>query len=426
MSSIIPPQSTWNLTAYETQLAAAEARRRELLADASRHSADLPLKFWQQQAHFTTPASDFAMLQKAIVNGHSSTTKILARFGIGTPELADTLGVHDTDVQAVLEGDPRPPLVMVDGEDAQALRDDVVERGRENAVRVFNEVQWGHTLRFYRPSGMNLDFCVRDLFIVLTQAARERSSDDFPIDGIIWPKVEQPSQLRWVCDTLGAIERALGLPENRIKLQFLVESGWALANLPELVRVSMPRLAGIIFGIADYSADIMLPGIENNHFVCDYARATIVNLAGAIGVPAIDNMTVNYPVADKSLSDTDNRARILARLKECYDDALHGFGLGLTGKWVGHPAQLFAVMLADRTTFPEHQIETEVRKIEAYNQAVANELGATIIEGVMSDRATDRHARNRLRRAIATGHLDATRGLALGLLTQSEADSLQR
>jgi citrate lyase beta subunit len=246
------------------------------------------------------------------------------------------------------------------------------------------------------------------------------------VDGIIWPKVEHPSQLVWVCDTLGSIEKALGLPENRIKLQFLVESGWAMAQLPELVRVSTRRLAGIIFGIADYSADINLPGIENDHFVCDWARAGIVNLAGAVGVPAVDNMTVNYPVADKNLNDADNRARILARLAECYKDARHGFGLGMTGKWVGHPAQLFAVTLADRTSFPTSAIEKELRKLESYAQAVANELGATIIEGVMSDRATDRHARNRLRRAIATGHLDAARGLAGGLITPAEAASLQR
>jgi citrate lyase beta subunit len=423
--STIPPQSTWDLTQYQDLIATAEARRRQLLDEARGLTADLPLHFWQQQAHFTTPASDYGMLQKAIQNGMASTAKILAKFDISPAQMAAALGVDAADVQAVLDGDPRPPLVMVDGEDAQALRDDVVERGRENAVRCFAELDWGHTLRFYRPSGLNLDFCVRDMVVVLTQAARGRTPADYPIDGIIWPKVEHPAQLQWVCDTLAGIERALDLPENRIRLQFLVESGWALANLPELARVSMPRLAGIIFGIADYSADIGLPGIENNHLVCDYARAAIVNLAGAIGVPAIDNMTVNYPVADKNLSEAQNRERILARLRECYEDALHGLRLGMTGKWVGHPAQLFAVMLAERTTFPEHHIERELKKLEAYDQAVANQLGATIIDGVMSDRATDRHARNRLRRAIATGHLDVQRGLALGLLTPAEAAALR-
>ncbi len=424
--SIQPQPLTWDLTAFEARMMAAEEARARLLEAARAMAVDLPLQFWQQQAHFTTPASDLGMVQKAVQNGHAATAKILAKFGITPERVAETLGVPLADVEAVLQADPRPPMVMVDGEDAQALRDDVVERGRENAVRAFADMDWGRTLRFYRPSGLGLDYCVRDLFTVLTQAGRGRDAADFPIDGIIWPKVEQPSQLAWVCDTLGDIEQALGLPENRIRLQFLVESGWAMANLVEIARIARPRLAGIIFGIADYSADINLPAIDNDHFVCDWARAGIVNLAGAMGVPAIDNMTVNYPVADKNLSDADNAERILARLKECYDDAMHGQRLGMTGKWVGHPAQLFAVMLADRMAFPRAAVERELSKLEAYNRAVDNELGATIIEGVMSDRATDRHARNRLRRAVATGHLDVERALQAGIVTPAEAAALRR
>ena len=42
----------------------------------------------------------------------------------------------------------------------------------------------------------------------------------------------------------------------------------------------------------------------------------------------------------------------------------------------------------------------------------------------MSDRATDRHARNKLRKAIAIGHLDAKKGLEIGLITKAEAASL--
>ena len=58
----------------------------------------------------------------------------------------------------------------------------------------------------------------------------------------------------------------------------------------------MPRLAGIIFGIADYSAALALPEIRYGHPGCDWARAHVVNLAEAVGVPSIDAMTVNYPV----------------------------------------------------------------------------------------------------------------------------------
>lgn len=422
----------------------AEARRQELIAQASRQKADLPLKFLRQQAHFTTPASDLAMATKAVENGLSATPKILEKFGITLNEVSDRLQVPLPEIEAVLGSDPRSPLVMIDGEDAQALRDDVVARGRENAIKVFTSAQWGRTLRFYRPSGMNLPYCVQDLVTVFsrvgesdgrTESDRAGSARPFPIDGIIFPKVEHPAELQWVDEILAGIESRLGLATSSIKVQFLVEGGWAALQLPELVKPVMPRLAGIIFGIADYSADIGLPAIVNDHPVCDLARGLIVNMAGALGVPSIDNMTVNYPVADKALdaqrrdisvgaAPNGNKEKILARLKECFDDARHGFGLGMDGKWVGHPAQLFACLLAYRSALPQKEIDTEVAKIEAYQKAVAAEQGATIIEGVMSDRATDRHARMRLRKAVAYGRLDPKKALSLGVITQAEANQV--
>lgn len=417
--------ASWNLEPYRALIERAERGRRAELDKAVLLKANLPVRFLQQQAHFTTPASSYDMVKKAVENGSASAPKILAKLGIGTAELADTLAVADGDVQAALsQGDGHAPFVMVDGEDAQALRDDVVERGRENAVRIFREGNFGRTLRFYRPSGLGLRYCVEDLVIVLTQAAEGRAPADYPIDGIVWPKVEHPSQIAWVCDTLSELEHALGLPENRIKLEFLVESGWALAQLPQIAQACIDRLAGIIFGIADFSADILLPEITNDHPVCDWARMEIVNLAGSIGVPAIDAMTVRYPVPDPTLSAADNKARVLSRLKECFDDARHGERLGMDGKWVGHPLQLFVVLLAYRTALAPEEIAAEVAKIEAYGAAVDQQIGATIIGGVMSDRATDRHARIKLRKAVAIGHLAPDRALALGLITPDEARSL--
>lgn len=416
----------WDPKPYESLLEKWQDRRRELLEFShGLRAAELPLRFYRQQAHFTTPASNFEMLKKAVENGSTATAKILAKFDISLSELADRLEVDESAIQAELDAEPRSPLVMVDGEDAQALRDDVVARGRENAVRIFREADWGSTLRFYRPSGLNLDYCLEDVLSVLTRAGEGLAPENYPIDGIIWPKVEQPEEIAFVSEMLGEIEQLLGLPENRIRLQFLVESGWAAAQLPQIVHKSIDRLSGIIFGIADYAADISLPDIENDHFVCDWARATIINLAGTIGVPAIDNMTVNYPVADKNLSPAENKQMILDRLKEVYDDARHAQLLGMDGKWVGHPAQLFAVRLAFRMSLPEEEIKSEVAKIEAYTQAVDAEQGATIIDGVMSDRATDRHARWKLRKAVALGLLDAEKGVELGIVSRKEADDLK-
>ncbi|HEX2172398.1 MAG TPA: hypothetical protein VHL09_08130, partial [Dehalococcoidia bacterium] len=98
----------------------------------------------------------------------------------------------------------------------------------------------------------------------------------------------------------------------------------------------------------------------------------------------------------------------------------------MDGKWVGHPLQLFMVMLAYESYLNQAEVQEELEKVEAYTAAVNNQLGATIIKGVMSDRATDRHARNKLRRALAIGRLDLERGRAAGLISPAEEAQLLR
>lgn len=406
-------------------VARAEREREHVLAGVDRLTVELPLKFWRQQAHYTTPASNYRLAEGAASRGFAPTPRILGKYGIEAADLAEAFDTPVSAVEALLESDPRAPLVMIDGEDAQALDEEVVMQGRANAVQVFREAHWGPTLRFYRPSGLRLPFCLGDLTTVLLEAGDGLAPEAYPIDGIIFPKVEQAAEITWVSDVLASVERRLGLPHGHIKLQFLVESGWAAANLGELARAAMPRLAGIIFGIADYAADLALPDIRYDHPVCDWARAEVVNMAGAVGVPAIDAMTVNYPVADADLSPEDNRRRILQRLKECYDDARHSIALGMNGKWVGHPAQLFAVLLAYQQHLATGAISSEAEKIRAYRQAAGEKVGATIIDGVMSDRATDRHARARLREAVALGLFPAEEGIELGVVTREEVTSLE-
>jgi len=401
-----------------------EKRERLLEESVLPNVAHLPLMHLRQQAHFTTPASNYEMARKAVERGSAATARILEKFEITPTDLAGVLEVPVAEIEAELEADPLAPLVIVDSEDAQALREDVIQRGRLNAAGIFREANWGKTLRFYRPSGLNLRYCVQDLVEVLSGAARQLPPEAFPINGVVWPKPGHPEEIAFVCDMLGEMEQNLGLAEHSIKLEFLVESGWSVAQLPLLVKAAMPRLAGIIFGIVDYSADIGLPHVVNDHPVCDWARAAIVNMAGAADVPAIDNMTMNYPVADPGQTKEENRSFILQRIREVFDDAVHGIRLGMDGKWVGHPVQLFAVKLAYRLAFPEEEIRLEMEKIHSYAQSVAEEKGATIIQGAMADRASDRHARSRLRKAISLGLLDAGKGLDLGLISREEYEEI--
>ena len=256
----------------------------------------------------------------------------------------------------------------------------------------------------------------------LLWALVERSADGtIPLDGIVFPKVEHPEEVDLIHGMLTEAERSLGLPVGGIRVAYLVESGWAAAQLPAIAARAADRLCALVFGLADYSADLGLPAIANEHPIADWARATIVDVAGAVGVPAIDGMTLDYPVADPALDGPANRSRFLDRMERVYRDAVRARDFGMLGKWVGHPAQLFAVLLAYEAGLQPAALEAEAAKLAAYDIAVNEQgKGATIIGGVMSDRATDRHARVVLRQATALGRFDPQRALALGIIDASE------
>lgn len=416
---------------FGNDLDRALAERQRLLAQRRQSSADMPLRFWNQQAHFTTPASGSP--EKAI-RGLAAAGKVLSRFGIAVPELAQFVGGEEKLFDDLLHGHLHSPLVMVDAEDAVALTQESMNAARSGAVRCFTQEVWGPTLAFFRPSGLMLETCVEDLYSVLAAVGKDRPAHAYPLDGVIWPKVEHPEEIAWVGEQLARIEQKLGLLENQIKLQFLVESGYALARLWEIAQACAPRLTGIIWGIADYSADTNLPEITNDHPVCDWARYEIVNVAGALNVPAIDCMTLNYPTPVHRASDLnasqqqENKEKILGALKEVYDDALHGVRLGMSGKWVGHPAQLLMVQAAYRSAVSRELVAQDLREIEAYTSSVASGAGATMIgtgkAAYMADRATDRHLRARLRRATAWGLLEPEKAVQLGIISPAEKKPL--
>jgi citrate lyase beta subunit len=138
-------------------------------------------------------------------------------------------------------------------------------------------------------------------------------------------------------------------------------------------------------------------------------------------------MTLDYPVADPALDAAANRARFLDRMALVYRDAVRSREFGMLGKWVGHPAQLFAVLLAFEAGLRPEVLEREAAKLAAYQTAVHDEArGATIIAGVMSDRATDRHARVVLRQATALGRFDPDRALVLGVVGPDEVEEARR
>jgi citrate lyase beta subunit len=370
------------------------------------------------------------MARKAVESGTAPVGRILERFGVTPADLADRLGIPVGRVEALLARPRRAPLVMLDGEDAQALRDDVIEVGLRGAAATIADSDWSGdgppTLRTFRPPGWALGTTARDLGAVIGALAERGAANR--LDAVIYPKVEHPEEIEVLYRFLDAAEAAVGLPNGSIRVGFLVESGWAAARLPEIALTAVPRLASIIYGLADYSADLGLPAIATDHVLADWVRAEIINVAGAVGVPAVDGMTLAYPVADPALDADTNRKRFLDRMALVHGDAVRSRDMGMLGKWVGHPAQLFAVLLAFDAALEPAAVQAEATKLEAYRASVEEEArGATMIGGVMSDRATDRHARVLLRRAVALGAFDPARAEGLAIIgphERREADAI--
>ena len=197
------------MTAVQPDLVAAVARadeRRLALRErlAARH-VDLPLRFWRQQVHFTTPAErDIAI--KALTGGTAPMARILERFGVTPPQLAERLGVDVGAVEGLLERPRRSPMVMLDAEDALADTPEAVERGRADAIAVLAHEEPDATeprsLRFFRPPGLNLETTASELYAVLWGLVERCGPDALPLDGIVFPKVEHPEEVTLVHDLL--------------------------------------------------------------------------------------------------------------------------------------------------------------------------------------------------------------------------------
>jgi citrate lyase subunit beta/citryl-CoA lyase len=397
---------------------ANSAREAALQATAGRRG-ELPLRYLRQQVHLTAPASDSALALKAISDACGAARRGLARYEITPEDIAERLDMDVTAVHDEVERAGTAPLVMLDLEDG--VPPNLVDEARREAVRLFRDGEWADCLRFYRPSSLASERCVDDLIAVLTGAGEGLEPSDYPIDGIIFPKLQHAHEVQWLDNRLSDVENALGLDPNRIRVIYLIETGWGLANLDELAVAGIDRLAGIALGTVDLSADVGIPHVHFRHPLCEWARNVIVTVAGGAKVPAIDGMTLDFPVGRRELSLRENHDLVLDRIEQCFDDASHSIELGMAGRWVGHPVQLLATMLAFRAAFPAEDIETELDKLERFSVAMTDGKGAVAGgNSELLDVGTDTHTRARLRRAAAWRLVDPQRLTSYGIVTPDE------
>ena len=344
---------------------ATRERSRGVLDAYAAREIRLDSRFLVQPAHLTTPATVWKYVEGACTRSTAS-------------------------------------LVMLDLEDSIPRGDhEALRVGRENVVRAFNELDWGTRLRFFRPRGLALDPGLEDLETVLAGAGAR-------VEGVVLPKVEGADEVRLVDEVLTEIEARNRIPPRSIRLEVLIESALAVEEAFAIARASK-RIVGLVFGSHDYWSSLGMLGVpyRRDHALVDYARARIVSAAAVIGVPAIAEMTFEFPTKDKG------EAERAAALEACRLDALHARDLGFRGKWVGIPAQTDIAL--EVFALPDDVVARAVEEARAFLAAERAGRGATIIAGKMADRATDRLNRVALRTAYVMGRLDAEVARELGV-----------
>ncbi|MEZ4302448.1 MAG: aldolase/citrate lyase family protein [Polyangiaceae bacterium] len=339
-----------------------EERARELLRAHEQNAIAIEPRFFLQRSHLTAPAPVWKYVEGAVKSG------------------AD--------------------LVMLDLEDSIPRGDDkALADGRANVIRALTTLDWGRSLRFFRPRGLALDPGFTDVGAVVAGAGAR-------LEGVIWPKAEGASEILLLDEALGEAERAAGVREGTIKIGVLIESARAEEEAFWIAGASR-RVRSLIFGAFDHFSSLGMIGARYrfDHPMVDAARMRIAKAAASVGVPALGEMTVNYPTKNKS---AEEQAAALAELRR---DAEHARELGMRGKWVGIPAQL--AITHEVFGLDAAEIQRAIEEVRAFQEAERAGRGAAIIGGKMADRATDRQHRVLLSAARALGQIDEATAAAL-------------
>lgn len=232
------------------------------------------------------------------------------------------------------------------------LEDAVLEaekpQARDHVLAFLKQRARGSTRIVVRINSVRRRVGIEDL-IALT------GSEQAP-DYILLPKVEEPADLGMVADVM--TDAGCGS-----QLIALLESARGVANAAAIASASS-RLNAIMFGAADYAADL---GLQVQTMCADHARGTIANACAAAGIIAIDSP--HFSLDDMDSLETEAR---MAR------------NIGFFGKALVHPKQLPVIEAVFNPTPQERALAERILQSSA--------TGVSIVEGKMVDVAMVRWA----------------------------------
>ena len=268
--------------------------------------------------------------------------------------------------------------VCLDLEDA--VVPDLKAESRAHVIRALQMIDFGRRVRMVRINSLDTDYADRDLMEVI-ESAGDR------VDVVMLPKAGSAADIEYVDSVLTKIEEARGIRQP-IGIEAQIESAAGFLYIREIASASA-RLEALIFGPGDFAASMQMPAAnigEMDEYDAIYpghryhaVMLTIVAAARANGLRCMDGPYAGY-------KDT-------AGLKRACEIAR---ALGFDGKQCIHPAQLPIVNAAFSPT--DAEVARASALVKAFDEAIAQGLGAAAHDGRMIDAASLRMAQVILRR----------------------------
>lgn len=323
----------------------------------------------------------------------------------------------------------------IDFEDGYGNRADAEEDG--HAVQAAEEVAAGLRagtlppflgIRIKTLSGELCGRALRTLDVFLTALLRA-SAGRLPANFVVTlPKITAPEQVSTLVSAFEALEAALGLVPNSLKMEFMVETTQSILDsdgyvmLPRLLTAAGDRCVAAHFGVYDFTAsnDITAQYQRMRHPACDFAKHMMKMAYAGTGLWLSDGATNIMPVgphraepgaqlsADQA---ADNQRAVHAAWRLHADDIRHSLAGGYFQGWDLHPGQLPTRYAAVYAFF----LGGLASASERLSNFVSKAAQATLVGDVFDDAATGQGLLNFFLRGINCGALREEEALRAGV-----------
>jgi citrate lyase subunit beta/citryl-CoA lyase len=199
--------------------------------------------------------------------------------------------------------------------------------------------------------------------------------------GIIMPKVEAAETVRTVSALIDSAERAAGLPPGQVRLNAIIETARGVVHIASIAQAA-GRLDMLMFGAADYTADLGIPTSNVGPHIVHAKIATVVASRSAGLAAPIDTVFFDVTDHDGLAVDCDQAK-----------------ALGFQGKAVIHPNQIECVNSSFTPSASE--VATAQRIVEIFRDAEQKGIGAVQLDGKLIDYAMLKTAQKTLAMAQA-------------------------